>query len=80
MKRLFLNISTTAAVVLFTMAALDMLEKENYVMTGVFFLLAFWLPAQNERDTLVKRRFGLGTDTETDPKTGNGVGSEERNC
>lgn len=79
MKRLFLNISTTACVVLFTMGALSMLDSQHYILAGVFLFLAFWVPAQDELDTLVKRRFGVGADTETDPKTGKGVGSEQRN-
>ena len=74
MKRLFLNISTTAGVVLFTMGALSMLESQNYIMAVVFLFFAFWLPAHDELDALFKRRFGIGTDTETDPKTGEGVG------
>ena len=78
MKRLFLNISTTAGVVLFTMGALSMLESQNYIMAGVLLFFAFWLPAYDELDRLFKRRYGIGTDTETDPKTGKGVGSEER--
>lgn len=78
MKRLFLNISTTAGVVLFTMGALSMLESQNYILVGVFLLLAFWLPAQEELDILFKQRFAIGPDTEPDSKTAKGAGSEEK--
>ena len=77
-SRWYLAISTTACVVLFTMGALSMLESQNYIMAGVFLFFAFWVPLQDELDRLFKRRFGIGTDTETDPKTGKGVGSEEK--
>jgi hypothetical protein len=78
MKRLFLNFSTTACVVLFTMGALSMLESQNYMMAGVLLFFAFWLPAHDELNTLFKRRIGIGTDTDGDSKTGKGVGSEEK--
>jgi len=78
MQCLFLNFSTTVGVVLFTMGAPSMLESEHFIMASVLFFLAFWLPAQDELDTPLKRRFGIGSGIETDPKTGKGVGSEER--
>lgn len=80
MKRLFLNISTTAGVVLFTMGALHMLESQNYIIAGVFLFFAFWLPAYEELDILFKRRFRIGTDAEVNSETGKGVGSDENNC
>ena len=79
MKRLFLNVSTTALVMLLTMGALDMLEKQNYIIAGVFLFIAILYPAQNELDTLFKRKFGIATDTEADSKTGRGVESQEKN-
>jgi hypothetical protein len=66
MKRLLLNISTTAGVVLLTMGALSMLESQNYIVAGILLCFAFWLPAYGELNTLFKRKFGIGTDTETD--------------
>lgn len=78
MKRLFLNVSTTAGVVLFTMGALSMLESQNSIMAAVLFLFAFWLPAHGELDTLFRRRVGIGTDTEADSKNGKGVNSPKK--
>jgi len=78
MKRFLLNLSTTAFVVLMTMGALDMLEKQNYIIAGVFLFLAFWFPARDELDELFKRRFGVGTDAEADSNIGNEVGSQEK--
>lgn len=77
MKRLFLNFSTTACVVLFTMGALSMLESQNYILAGVLLFLAFWFPAQDELNTQFKRRFGIGTDTDADSKTAKEIGPEE---
>jgi hypothetical protein len=78
MKRLLLNISTTAGVMLLTMGALSMLESQNYIIAGVFLFLAFWLPAYGELDRLFKRRFGIATDTEAHSKTGKECGSQEK--
>ena len=77
MKRLFLNISTTAGVLLLAMGAHSMLESQHYILAGVFLFLAFWLPAHEELDTLIKRRFGMEADAESDSKTVEEVGSEE---
>ncbi len=78
MKRLLLNVSTTALVMLLTMGALDRLEKQNYIIAGVYLFIAFLFPAQNELDTLFRRRFGIATGTKVDSKTGRGVESQEK--
>lgn len=66
MRRLLLNLSTTAGVVLFTMGALSMIESQNDMMAGVFLLFAFWLPAHDELITLLRRKTGLGKDSDAD--------------
>jgi hypothetical protein len=77
MKRLFLNISTTGCVVLFTMGALSMIESENYLMMGVFFFFAFYIPLQEELNPLFMRKFRIDADKEKLPKTCKSVGLEE---
>jgi hypothetical protein len=78
MKRLFLNFSTTAFVLLMTMGALDMLDKQNYIIAGVFLFLAFCFPARDELGAIFKRRFGVGTDAEADSNIGHEGGSQEK--
>lgn len=77
MKRLFLNISTTGCVVLFTMGALSMIESENYLMMGVFFFFAFYIPLQEELNSLFMRKFRIDAHKEKLPKTCKSVDLEE---
>lgn len=46
-RKFWLSISTTGAVILFTMGALSMIEKDNYWAAAALLFLAFWLPLQN---------------------------------
>jgi hypothetical protein len=57
MNRWWLTISTTAAVVLFTIGAQAALERQSYVLAGVSLLFAFIVPLQSEalRETLLRR-------------------------
>lgn len=78
MKRLFLNLSTTAFVILMTMGALDMLDEQSYILAGVFLFLAFWFPSRDELDELFKRRLRVGMDAEADSNIGHEVRSQEK--
>ncbi|MEM8670393.1 MAG: hypothetical protein AAGG48_22905 [Planctomycetota bacterium] len=62
MGRLFLNLSTTAAVVLFTIGALSMVEAGNYVLASVFLFFVFYVPLQDDLDQWVRQRFKLNGD------------------
>ncbi len=57
MNRWSLTISTTAAVVLFTMGSQAALESQNYVLAIVSLLFAFIVPLQSEalREKLLRR-------------------------
>jgi hypothetical protein len=45
--KFWLSISTTGAVILFTMGALSMMEKDHYWAAALFLFFAFWLPLQS---------------------------------
>lgn len=76
MNRWSLSISTTAAVVLFTLSAQLMLEQENYLMAGLFFIFAFLVPLQSEgmRDKLLKS--GRRTQNDDEVEIGSGSAKE----
>lgn len=59
------------------MGAVTMLESENYIISGLFLFLAFWVPLQDDIDKWFKRKFGIETGAEVDSKTEGEVGSEE---
>ncbi len=78
MSRWYLAISTAACVMLFTMAAMTMLESQKYFFAAVFLFFAFYVPLQSEsiRDRVLKPEPETGRvassgeqiDTENDPK------------
>ena len=64
MNRWFLSISTTAGVVLATLATYLMIEQNRFAMAGLFLFFAFCLPLYPEsmRDKLLKRNSKMGSD------------------
>ncbi len=71
MNRWWLTISTTAAVLLFTIGAYSALESERYVLAVMFLLFAFYVPLQTEalRDKILRRKFGVANDDGTSDRS-----------
>jgi hypothetical protein len=71
-NRWSLSISTTAAVILFTLGASSMLEDQEYWMAGLSILAAFYVPIQSEimRSQLLKREPATKSDNETGNDSG----------